>query len=182
MRATRYLRANNALHMRNCVIFFAIRKRPKLKLWQVDFRTQLKVHHTLCSPRACLYRLCVSACAYVCVSSVYFGVNSGHLCYKCVCVWVYLCGNIMAVGTDGSAKTAAAAAASTSLPLTANGSSNNKAPKINTASSAPASTSKSASAGLPASVSHFYYKHGLFLSSYPTCASSIAFMAILLSW
>lgn len=36
--------------------------------------------------------------------------------------------------------------------------------------------------GLPAAVSHFYYKHGLFLSSYPTCASSIAIVAILFSW
>ena len=42
-------------------------------------------------------------------------------------------------------------------------------------------TSSSAS-GLPAAVSHIYYKHGLFLSSYPTCATSIAIVAILFSW
>ncbi|EDV98177.1 GH22819 [Drosophila grimshawi] len=102
----------------------------------------------------------------------------------------------MAAATDGSAKTAA------SLPLTANGnvkatpklklnspqpasSSSSASPtaaKVATASSAAtASSSSSSASGLPASVSHFYYKHGLFLSSYPTCASSIALMAILLS-
>ncbi|TDG49175.1 hypothetical protein AWZ03_004475 [Drosophila navojoa] len=88
----------------------------------------------------------------------------------------------MAAATDGSAKAAAASAASTSLPLTANG--NGKSPKLKIKSSTPnaaASTTASTSSGLPASVSHFYYKHGLFLSSYPTCASSIALMAILLS-
>ncbi|XP_034479514.1 sterol regulatory element-binding protein cleavage-activating protein [Drosophila innubila] len=89
----------------------------------------------------------------------------------------------MAAATDGSAKTAAAAAASASLPLTANGSSGagstNKSPKMKI-NSQPVTTTSSSS-GLPASVSHFYYKHGLFLSSYPTCASSIALMAILLS-
>ncbi|XP_017472811.1 PREDICTED: sterol regulatory element-binding protein cleavage-activating protein isoform X1 [Rhagoletis zephyria] len=42
-------------------------------------------------------------------------------------------------------------------------------------------TTTSDSSGLPDAVSHFYYKHGLFLSSYPTCATSIAIMAILLS-
>ncbi|ALC41168.1 SCAP [Drosophila busckii] len=111
----------------------------------------------------------------------------------------------MAAATDGSAKNAAAAAAasstSTSLPLTTNGSSlTGKAPKYNMNLSAAATTPKTttaaaaaaaattsssssttASAGLPASVAHFYYKHGLFLSSYPTCATSIALMAILLS-
>lgn len=43
-------------------------------------------------------------------------------------------------------------------------------------------SSTSDTSGLPDAVSHFYYKHGLFLSSYPTCATSIAIMAILLSW
>ncbi|XP_011197874.2 sterol regulatory element-binding protein cleavage-activating protein isoform X1 [Bactrocera dorsalis] len=42
-------------------------------------------------------------------------------------------------------------------------------------------SSTSDTSGLPDAVSHFYYKHGLFLSSYPTCATSIAIMAILLS-
>ncbi|XP_069964270.1 sterol regulatory element-binding protein cleavage-activating protein isoform X1 [Bactrocera oleae] len=42
-------------------------------------------------------------------------------------------------------------------------------------------SSTSNTSGLPDAVSHFYYKHGLFLSSYPTCAASIAIMAILLS-
>ncbi|XP_043064122.1 sterol regulatory element-binding protein cleavage-activating protein [Drosophila ficusphila] len=85
----------------------------------------------------------------------------------------------MAAATDGSARAAAAAAASTT-PRTAasNGSGLTGKPPGPAASSPPAA---STSAGLPASVSHFYYKHGLFLSSYPTCASSIAFMAILLS-
>ncbi|KAH8297118.1 hypothetical protein KR044_005094 [Drosophila immigrans] len=89
----------------------------------------------------------------------------------------------MAAATDGSAKTAEAAAASTkTLPLTANGSAaTNKSPKIKANSQPAASATATASSGLPASVSHFYYKHGLFLSSYPTCASSIALMAILLS-
>lgn len=41
---------------------------------------------------------------------------------------------------------------------------------------------KSSASGLPAAVSHIYYKHGLFLSSYPTCATSIAIVAILFSW
>ncbi|CAD7012204.1 unnamed protein product, partial [Ceratitis capitata] len=48
-------------------------------------------------------------------------------------------------------------------------------------SSANKRTSSNESSGLPDAVSHFYYKHGLFLSSYPTCATSIAIMAILLS-
>ncbi|XP_075164889.1 SREBP cleavage activating protein [Haematobia irritans] len=49
---------------------------------------------------------------------------------------------------------------------------------------AAASTKKSKKAtttGLPGAVSHIYYKHGLFLSSYPTCATSIAIVAILFS-
>lgn len=50
-------------------------------------------------------------------------------------------------------------------------------------SSMPASIQKSKqSSGLPSAVSHIYYKHGLFLSSYPTCATSIAIVAILFSW
>lgn len=36
--------------------------------------------------------------------------------------------------------------------------------------------------GLPARVAQWYYKHGLFLSSYPTCASSIAIVVVLFSW
>lgn len=44
------------------------------------------------------------------------------------------------------------------------------------------SSSSSSSSGLPGAVSHIYYKHGLFLSSYPTCATSIAIVAILFSW
>ncbi|XP_037887733.1 sterol regulatory element-binding protein cleavage-activating protein [Glossina fuscipes] len=48
--------------------------------------------------------------------------------------------------------------------------------------SMPASIQKSKqSSGLPSAVSHIYYKHGLFLSSYPTCATSIAIVAILFS-
>lgn len=43
-------------------------------------------------------------------------------------------------------------------------------------------SNKSTASGLPAAVSHIYYKHGLFLSSYPTCATSIAIVAILFSW
>lgn len=42
-------------------------------------------------------------------------------------------------------------------------------------------TKKKKRSGLPDSVSQCYYKHGLFLSSYPTCASSIAIVAILFS-
>lgn len=38
------------------------------------------------------------------------------------------------------------------------------------------------SAELPGRVAQWYYKHGLFLSSYPTCATSIAIVVILLSW
>uniref|UniRef100_A0A0A1XSA2 Sterol regulatory element-binding protein cleavage-activating protein n=1 Tax=Zeugodacus cucurbitae TaxID=28588 RepID=A0A0A1XSA2_ZEUCU len=49
------------------------------------------------------------------------------------------------------------------------------------ANSAQKRASTSETSGLPDAVSHFYYKHGLFLSSYPTCATSIAIMAILLS-
>ncbi|XP_013118065.2 sterol regulatory element-binding protein cleavage-activating protein [Stomoxys calcitrans] len=47
--------------------------------------------------------------------------------------------------------------------------------------SQPAQRSKKPTTGLPGAVSHIYYKHGLFLSSYPTCATSIAIVAILLS-
>lgn len=36
--------------------------------------------------------------------------------------------------------------------------------------------------GLPNRVAQWYYKHGLFLSSYPTCALSIAIFVILFSW
>ncbi|XP_037940962.1 sterol regulatory element-binding protein cleavage-activating protein [Teleopsis dalmanni] len=50
-----------------------------------------------------------------------------------------------------------------------------------TTGTSAAACNKRSSAGLPDSVSHFYYKHGLFLSSYPTCASSIAIVAILFS-
>lgn len=35
---------------------------------------------------------------------------------------------------------------------------------------------------LPSRVAQWYYKHGLFLSSYPMCATSIAIVVILLSW
>lgn len=35
---------------------------------------------------------------------------------------------------------------------------------------------------LPGRVAQWYYKHGLFLSSYPTCATSIAIVVVLLSW
>lgn len=35
---------------------------------------------------------------------------------------------------------------------------------------------------LPSRVAQWYYKHGLFLSSYPTCAASIAIVVVLLSW
>ncbi|KAH8288983.1 hypothetical protein KR054_003617 [Drosophila jambulina] len=92
----------------------------------------------------------------------------------------------MAAATDGSAR-AAAAAASTS-PRTAAAASNGSGLTVKPPTAVPSSlaasdagAASSSPAGLPASVSHFYYKHGLFLSSYPTCASSIAFMAILLS-
>lgn len=37
-------------------------------------------------------------------------------------------------------------------------------------------------AELPSRVAQWYYKHGLFLSSYPMCATSIAVVVILLSW
>lgn len=37
-------------------------------------------------------------------------------------------------------------------------------------------------AELPSRVAQLYYKHGLFLTSYPTCASSIAFMMIVFCW
>ncbi|EDV38173.1 uncharacterized protein Dana_GF13825, isoform A [Drosophila ananassae] len=90
----------------------------------------------------------------------------------------------MAAATDGSAR-AAAAAASTSPRTSATAASNGSGLAAKHAPPGPSSVASaaasSAPAGLPASVSHFYYKHGLFLSSYPTCATSIAFMAILLS-
>lgn len=35
-------------------------------------------------------------------------------------------------------------------------------------------------AGLPFQVEQWYYKHGLFLSSYPTCATSVAIVVLLL--
>ncbi|XP_062712098.1 uncharacterized protein LOC134289728 [Aedes albopictus] len=35
---------------------------------------------------------------------------------------------------------------------------------------------------LPSRVSQLYYKHGLFLSSYPTCATSIAIAVIIFCW
>lgn len=35
---------------------------------------------------------------------------------------------------------------------------------------------------LPSRVAQWYYKHGLFLSSYPTCASSLAICMALFSW
>lgn len=33
--------------------------------------------------------------------------------------------------------------------------------------------------GLPSRVEQWYYKHGLFLSSYPTCATSVAIVLLL---
>lgn len=35
---------------------------------------------------------------------------------------------------------------------------------------------------LPSRVSQMYYRHGLFLSSYPTCATSIAIVVIIFCW
>lgn len=35
---------------------------------------------------------------------------------------------------------------------------------------------------LPSRVAQWFYKHGLFLSSYPTCASSLAIFMVLFSW
>ncbi|XP_017074885.1 sterol regulatory element-binding protein cleavage-activating protein [Drosophila eugracilis] len=93
----------------------------------------------------------------------------------------------MAAATDGSARAAAAAASTLPRTTASNGSGlTGKPPGSSSSSKAPGGAAgvaveSASSAGLPASVSHFYYKHGLFLSSYPTCASSIAFMAILLS-
>ncbi|XP_023037735.1 sterol regulatory element-binding protein cleavage-activating protein [Drosophila willistoni] len=107
----------------------------------------------------------------------------------------------MAAATDGSVGSVRAAAAAAASTLPSNGTGGNKTTKIassatagshsssssssatnTTAAAFPSSSSSSSSSsGLPASVSHFYYKHGLFLSSYPTCATSIALMAILLS-
>lgn len=57
---------------------------------------------------------------------------------------------------------------------------NSTSPTASTASAGH--KSKTSASGLPAAVSHIYYKHGLFLSSYPTCATSIAIVAILFSW
>jgi len=44
------------------------------------------------------------------------------------------------------------------------------------------SASTKTSNGLPDLVSQIFYKHGLFISSYPTCATSIAIVLILSSW
>lgn len=69
--------------------------------------------------------------------------------------------------------------------------SNSYTSSVSSSSSSSSSTSAvnstyksktSSASGLPAAVSHIYYKHGLFLSSYPTCATSIAIVAILFSW
>ncbi|KAH8277884.1 hypothetical protein KR018_009642 [Drosophila ironensis] len=93
----------------------------------------------------------------------------------------------MAAATDESARAAATAAAAATSPRTsasaAASASTGSKHTTSPAQSAVRANSGAAAppVGLPASVSHFYYKHGLFLSSYPTCASSIAFMAILLS-
>lgn len=35
---------------------------------------------------------------------------------------------------------------------------------------------------LPFRVAQWFYKHGLFLSSYPTCASSLAIFMVLFAW
>lgn len=35
---------------------------------------------------------------------------------------------------------------------------------------------------LPSRVAQWYYKHGLFLSSYPTCASSLAVFIVICFW
>ncbi|KAH8372904.1 hypothetical protein KR009_007686 [Drosophila setifemur] len=89
----------------------------------------------------------------------------------------------MVAATDGSARVVAAL--DSSLPRASTAAASNGSGHARNTPTTPASLAAagavSPSAGLPASVSHFYYKHGLFLSSYPTCASSIAFMAILLS-
>ncbi|XP_039502417.1 sterol regulatory element-binding protein cleavage-activating protein [Drosophila santomea] len=88
----------------------------------------------------------------------------------------------MAAATDVSARAAAAASSTSPRTSTSNNSGLAGKPFGPASSSAGiAGTAAASSTGLPASVSHFYYKHGLFLSSYPTCASSIALMAILLS-
>ncbi|XP_073814075.1 SREBP cleavage activating protein [Musca autumnalis] len=74
---------------------------------------------------------------------------------------------------DSNAATAYSSTSSSSAAVTSN-----------TSSSSPTATQKSkktASSGLPGAVSNIYYKHGLFLSSYPTCATSIAIVAILFS-
>lgn len=44
------------------------------------------------------------------------------------------------------------------------------------------SSGKDQKAELPSRVAQWYYRHGLFLSSYPTCATSIAVIVVLLSW
>ncbi|XP_023302628.2 sterol regulatory element-binding protein cleavage-activating protein [Lucilia cuprina] len=60
-------------------------------------------------------------------------------------------------------------------------SSSSSTPAVNSTHKSKTSSSSSSASGLPAAVSHIYYKHGLFLSSYPTCATSIAIVAILFS-
>lgn len=35
---------------------------------------------------------------------------------------------------------------------------------------------------LPSTVAQLYYKHGLFLTSYPTCATSLSIMVVLFCW
>lgn len=73
------------------------------------------------------------------------------------------------------------------VPQSASNSYNSSASSSSSNASTSAVTStqkskKSTASGLPGAVSHIYYKHGLFLSSYPTCATSIAIVAILFSW
>lgn len=41
---------------------------------------------------------------------------------------------------------------------------------------------ESATERIPSRVAQLYYKHGLFLSSYPTCAISLAIVAALFCW
>lgn len=43
-------------------------------------------------------------------------------------------------------------------------------------------SSKDQKLELPSRVAQWYYKHGLFLSTYPMCATSIAIVVVLLSW
>jgi len=79
----------------------------------------------------------------------------------------------MAAATDGSGSARAAAAAASTSPRTAsNGCGLTGKPPGSPASSAAAAEPGSAatsSAGLPASVSHFYYKHGLLKRNPPLC-------------